>query len=128
MTHLDQVTDHAVRVWERKWTPVKDIIQPGAILGNQERADLVREMVGGLLENYTLVRKDGGDTLGGAVRAARELKGMTQLQLGNAVGRSKFTVSQWESNRHRPQGADLQNLWEVLGQSVYTASLRHKAP
>lgn len=121
MTHLEQVADHAIRVWERNWTPTKDTIQPRAILGNQERADLVREMVGGLMENYTLERKDGGDkpyTIGEAITDARKAKGMTQRQLAKAVGLSPCTVSEWEQNRNRPLEKHQRKLREILGQSI----------
>lgn len=121
LVHLERVVDHCIRVWERGWLPVKDIIQPRAILGNQERADLVRDVVEGIQENYILERQDGSDkpyTTGEAIVAARKAKGMTQRQLAKAVGLSPCTVSEWELNRNKPLDKHLRKLREVLGQSI----------
>ena len=132
MTHLERVVDHAIRQWERRWTPPPPrTTQPGAVLATRERLTMVGEIAAGLQVNYTLERKDGGgivpDTMGAAIKAARESKDMTQLQLGAAVGRACSTVCYWESNRHRPNRDDLRNLREVLGTSIPAIGYQYEA-
>ena len=124
MTHLEQVTDHHIRVWERKWTPPpKGTTQPGAVLANQERANLVREVVDGLLENYTLEPRGAPAvakvvTVGAAIKQAREARDISQLVLGLMVGRSCSTVCNWERGQRQPSRIDITNLRDVLGPSI----------
>jgi transcriptional regulator with XRE-family HTH domain len=45
-------------------------------------------------------------SLGAQIRTAREAKGLTQRQLGDAVGASHVTVNRWESEHTtREEGA-----------------------
>lgn len=53
--------------------------------------------------------------LGKVIKAAREAKGWTQEQLGNAFGVTKSAVAQWESGKNVPDGRKLHRLTDLLG-------------
>ena len=48
---------------------------------------------------------------------------MTQKQLAEAVGVSKFAVSKWELGKHSPEGQSMNRLSEFIGidRSLVTA-------
>lgn len=50
------------------------------------------------------------DSLGYAIHTARIAKGLTQVQLANAVGVSNKTISIWEINKSRPCKEDLSKI------------------
>ena len=49
------------------------------------------------------------------LRAARALRGMTQLQLAERVGRKEIEISRVETGRCRPDAATKQRIADVLG-------------
>lgn len=49
------------------------------------------------------------------VRAAREHKGLTQDQLGEALGRTKSNVSSWEKGLHEPSYTQLRTMARLTG-------------
>lgn len=53
--------------------------------------------------------------MGAELRAARELAGMTQREVGRAVGVSFVAVQHWESGTKRPSEQNLERLLQVLG-------------
>lgn len=53
-------------------------------------------------------------TIGSRIRQKREEAGLSQERLGKLVGRTKGSVSQWESDATRPKGDALFKLAEVL--------------
>jgi transcriptional regulator with XRE-family HTH domain len=57
------------------------------------------------------------DKLGDRIRAARERKGMTQAQLGEAVGAARETVGNWELGTTSPRNK-MGKLQEVLGEDL----------
>ncbi|MFC9894225.1 helix-turn-helix transcriptional regulator [Nocardia sp. NPDC127579] len=57
-------------------------------------------------------------TLGGAIRAARELAGFTRAELADWVGVSGKQVGKWENNAARPNAYNAGELSRVLGVSV----------
>lgn len=52
------------------------------------------------------------------IRDARKNKNLTQQRLGDLVGVSKTTVSQWEKGDYAPSGQNLYNLAKALGVSA----------
>lgn len=55
-------------------------------------------------------------TFGRNLRALRQSKGMTQLELADAIGVSTITVSSWESRGVKPKSVETLNcLYKVLG-------------
>ena len=57
-----------------------------------------------------------GTTFGRNLRALRQSKGLTQLELADAVGVSSITVSGWESRGVKPKSVETLNcLYKVLG-------------
>ena len=119
MTHLEQVLDHAIRKWERKWEPPPPgTTQPGAVLANAERAAAVREAASAMLDNYTLDRLDGGGTepatIGASIQQARESRSMTQDQLATEMGVSRSTVCHWERGDRAPTESSRLQLRGVL--------------
>ena len=54
-------------------------------------------------------------TLGAHIRDARKAKGMTQAQLGEAVGMLQSSVSGWESGKVIPGLTHLFQMADVLG-------------
>ena len=58
-------------------------------------------------------------TPGSRIRAAREAKGLTQLQLAEKIGNiSKNGLSLWENNKNRPDFDKLIKLCEILNVSA----------
>lgn len=55
------------------------------------------------------------ETIGSRIKRKREEAGLSQERLATAVGRTKGTVSQWESDSTRPKGDTLFKLADVLG-------------
>ena len=53
--------------------------------------------------------------LGDAIRAGRERRGLTQVELAREFGISKSAVNQWESGRNVPDQRKLGKLVQVLG-------------
>lgn len=49
------------------------------------------------------------------LRLGRERVGLTQRQLGEAVGVESFQISRWERGSHRPSDTKLHALGEALG-------------
>ena len=56
-------------------------------------------------------------SIGKNIKLLRERKGMTQEELGKAVGVSSMAVSQWENNRAVPRIGSIERLSEALGVS-----------
>lgn len=54
-------------------------------------------------------------SLGNAIRAARERRGMTREELGERAGLPWKSVRNWEQNRTQPQLAALARLAAALG-------------
>lgn len=54
-------------------------------------------------------------TLGQKIRSAREKAGLTQTQLGDAVGVTRAAVSQWESDSNGPTLQTMLRICSVLG-------------
>ena len=52
--------------------------------------------------------------LGTCIRDARLARGWTREQFGAKVGRSKSTVSVWESDKHPPRLAELRRIARIL--------------
>lgn len=52
---------------------------------------------------------------GNRIRQARELKGLTQLELANAVGTVQAIIAQYESGRYQPQGETIEEIAHHLG-------------
>jgi transcriptional regulator with XRE-family HTH domain len=61
-------------------------------------------------------------TLGTAIRAAREARGMTQKELGDHFGISKSAVNMWESGKNVPDLRKLGKLIHLLGLDPAVAS------
>ena len=55
---------------------------------------------------------------GGAIKSLRELRRLTQAELGEKIGVSSKTVSKWETARGLPDITLLQPLSQALGVSV----------
>ncbi len=53
------------------------------------------------------------------LKAARVLKGLTQLQLAEKVGTSEIEISRIETGRARPDAARKRQIAEVLEKPVY---------
>ena len=60
---------------------------------------------------------------GALIKSKRKELGMTQKQLAEAVGVSKFAVSKWELGKHSPEGQSMNRLSEFIGidRSLVTA-------
>ena len=58
------------------------------------------------------------EMVGARIRAARLEQGMTQAELGEAVGVSRSAVAQWETERAGQVRANLTRVASVLGVSV----------
>lgn len=56
--------------------------------------------------------------VGARIRAARAARGMTQLDLAQAVGVSRSAVAQWETERAGQVSGNLTRIASVLGVSV----------
>jgi transcriptional regulator with XRE-family HTH domain len=63
-------------------------------------------------------RREKVQTFGQRVRAARDAMGLTQEQLGFAVGVSKASISAWENDRERPGFDNLPKLRAALQESL----------
>lgn len=59
--------------------------------------------------------------LGKAIKAAREVRKMTQRQLGEHFGVTKSAVAQWESGKNVPDPRKLNDLVRLLGLDPYVA-------
>jgi transcriptional regulator with XRE-family HTH domain len=69
-------------------------------------------------------------TVGQNVKLARDLRGLTQRQLANAIDADANLVSKWERSWHRPSEENLVALAEALGQPIawfYTDHSSEKA-
>jgi len=53
------------------------------------------------------------------LRAARVLRGMTQLQLAERVGRKEIEISRVETGRSRPDALTKQRIADVLGRPAF---------
>lgn len=58
--------------------------------------------------------QDRRDRFGTRVRAARLAAGLTQTEVGDAVGVGKAAISNWESERNGPNVSQLRALCELL--------------
>jgi transcriptional regulator with XRE-family HTH domain len=61
---------------------------------------------------------NNGASLGAAIKAARETKGLSQEALGERMGVSRAAVSQWEKDRSRPDTRKLSALAEFLEMKI----------
>src|SRR5690242_11869595 len=61
------------------------------------------------------VTMDFMSELGDAIRAGRERRGLTQVELAREFGISKSAVNQWESGKNVPDQRKLGTLVRVLG-------------
>jgi len=52
--------------------------------------------------------------LGNNIKKYRELKGLTQKQLADAIGKSKNVISNWENGLNKPDADTIENLLWVL--------------
>ena len=52
------------------------------------------------------------------IRALREERGWTQLELGNKLGVTPVTVYNWERGQHMPTASQLRALARVFGVSM----------
>ncbi len=57
--------------------------------------------------------------IGEWVRAAREAKGWSQTQLGDAIGVSKANVSHWETAKHEPSFGQLLAIRDKTGHPLH---------
>lgn len=55
------------------------------------------------------------DTLGGTIKKAREMQGMTQKELGDAIQRSRTFVADIEADRYKPGSLSLVRIATTLG-------------
>jgi transcriptional regulator with XRE-family HTH domain len=62
------------------------------------------------------------ETFGSRLRAAREQKGLTQVELAESLGISQSAVAQWESGRSSPAPATAARLQKLLGISPPVAA------
>lgn len=53
-----------------------------------------------------------------SLRAARVNAGMTLVDAAKALGRTRQTVSSWETGKTEPKASDLQNLCDLYGVPV----------
>ncbi len=60
----------------------------------------------------------GAPMIGLAIKAARQARGLTLAELGNALGVSRQYVYAWEAGRRNPGPKHLAKLAEVLGLQV----------
>lgn len=59
------------------------------------------------------------NTMGGRIREARELAGLSQTEVANRIGVSRAAVSLWESDQTKQlAGLNLQRLASLLGRSA----------
>lgn len=56
--------------------------------------------------------------IGARIRAARQARGLSQAQLGEAIGASPKTVSSWETARSTPATHYLRLICEALKESA----------
>ena len=56
--------------------------------------------------------------IGENIKSLRESRGITQAQLGDAVGVSEKTVSAWETGKREPRIGTVEKLAEFLGVAV----------
>lgn len=57
-------------------------------------------------------------SLGERIRKAREDMGWYQSDLADGVKKSRETISNWESNKHRPSALELDFIAELTGYPV----------
>ena len=57
-------------------------------------------------------------TIGQSMRACREKKQITQLELAEKIGTSNMTVSNWETDRFSPSLIMLMSVADVLKVSI----------
>lgn len=57
-------------------------------------------------------------TIGENIRSLRESRGLTQAQVGDAVGVSDKAVSAWETGKREPRIGTVEKLAEFLGVAV----------
>ena len=62
--------------------------------------------------------KDGTQTVGQRIKAARKTAGLTQQKLGEKLGVKFQTVAQWERGLRNPKLTTLQNVADACGCSV----------
>lgn len=58
--------------------------------------------------------------IGKNIKSLRESRGLTQAQLGDAVGVSEKAVSAWETGKREPRMGTVEKLAELLGVAVST--------
>ena len=63
---------------------------------------------------FSLSNPDGRDTIGARIRLLRQRRGMTQSELGLAMGVSRSLVALWETNRSS-EAHNLRRLAATLG-------------
>lgn len=61
-----------------------------------------------------------------SLRAARINAGLTRAQVAEAIGRSKATIHNWETERTMPDGADLIRFAEAVGVKVENLRLEQE--
>lgn len=62
------------------------------------------------------------------IKALREAKGLTQRDLGNAMGVDVSTVTKWETEVALPKARDLPRLSRVLGCSISALFVAEEDP
>lgn len=68
--------------------------------------------------NTTSEKHSSPSPIGGKIREARQAKGMTQAELGLAIGASARSVQFWENSDRRPDFIFIAGLARVLGMSL----------
>lgn len=58
------------------------------------------------------------DDIARIIRESRQMAGLTQLQVGDALNRPQTTIAAWEAGRSQPDANTLFELFRVLGRSV----------
>lgn len=58
--------------------------------------------------------KKEGDLVKVTIKAARALQNMTQRELGLAVGKSEYTIANWESGKTVPRMDEFEDLCSAL--------------
>jgi transcriptional regulator with XRE-family HTH domain len=67
--------------------------------------------------SLSLLEEFMGSKLAGLIRIARERKGMSQVELANAIGVSQTAIGHWERGVFTPRGRNLRALTDALGLS-----------
>lgn len=58
------------------------------------------------------------DDIARIIRESRQMAGLTQLQVGDALSRPQTTIAAWEAGRSQPDANTLFELFRILGRSV----------